>query len=150
LAALAVAGGQLAADEHLDPRAGRGDLGVAVQLADDLLGPRLDLSRVGVAAVVQIDAREVVALGEHEAAAVEAVPAVVAQCLADRRPGRRVGGRRLPACLRVVRHLRPPLLAPLIPPADPLSTALSVEHWAALGDAFAVVELSSGLFEEPV
>ena len=31
-----------------------------------------------------------------------------------------------------------------------LSTALSVEHWAVFGDAFAVVEVASGLFQEPV
>jgi hypothetical protein len=31
-----------------------------------------------------------------------------------------------------------------------VSTALSVEHWASFGDAFALIEFAPGLLQEPV
>ena len=106
-------------DDDVHASAGRAQLDVRVERADDSLGGRVKPTSI-IDAVVEVDARERIVLREDEADAVHEPSIECADRGLERRPARRIVDRRSRVPIAATRDLHRAAAATLLSPADPL------------------------------
>src|ERR1043166_213527 len=82
---------EVGGDENSDTSSGGGKLRIRVHRFDYVLRPGFDLARLGIAAVVQIDAHDVVLFCDHETNPIVTTGAISFPCALERAPCARVG-----------------------------------------------------------